>query len=722
MATAAEYKQWLDANASQAGTPDYNTVMEAYSAAVGEEEGIEPGKPLQVTVSPVAPEATETQPRNTSSDYATWLENNKALQGTEQYNIVAAAFEEAKAEEAAAGPEPDTTLEGAGGAIVRGLAPVATGALLGGAIGGPAGAAAGAGAGALTSMVGDPIVSAVNKAFGTNLTQPTEALSALLTSIGVPEPQTALERVLQSSAGAAGGGAGMIGLGRTLMAQAPGAVRSLGAGVGEALAAQPGAQLAGGAAAGTGAQLMAEAGGGPVAQTVGGLAAGLAGGRMVPSGARSPLPPEIAQAERAGIPVMTSDIMPPRTFVGRAVQATGERIPMAGTGAVREAQQEARIASVRDIVNDYNAIDGNLLPEKLMADLAAQRASTIQKYSSNKMDVVERLSGAGNVPMANTIKKIDEEIAKLRRAKTEERDQAAAALEQIKNEIQNRNLFELEAYRRDVLSNVFKDDPARPISIAVREAGEKALRAIYDPVRQDMGNFIRQAGQRRDFEKWMIANKRLSEEANELSKNALKSVFRQGTATPEVVENLLFSAKRSDVAALYRNLSPQGRAVARQAIIARAAKKAETATMEGDVISPDKFANEIKKNANQVGIFFTGDELARIEGLRRILNLTKRASEAAAFPVTGVQNVLPTAAIGGAGLASAFGGGVTGFLAALSAAGGIGAAARIYESAPVRNVLLQASKTNNSDKLIELSKRLAATVQADVTQPNEDGQ
>jgi hypothetical protein len=83
-----------------------------------------------------------------------------------------------------------------------------------------------------------------------------------------------------------------------------------------------------------------------------------------------------------------------------------------------------------------------------------------------------------------------------------------------------------------------------------------------------------------------------------------------------------------------------------------------------------------------------------------------------------MQNVAPTAAIGGAGLASLFGGGMTGFAAALASAASVGAAARIYESPAVRNLLLQASKTTNREKLIGIGQRLAAITQADVQ--NED--
>jgi len=207
----------------------------------------------------------------------------------------------------------------------------------------------------------------------------------------------------------------------------------------------------------------------------------------------------------------------------------------------------------------------------------------------------------------------------------------------------------------------------------------------------------------------------LSEEAGELQKQSLSRVLKTGAATPEAVETLLFSSKPSDVAALYRNLSPQGRAVARQAIIARAAKKATGAGE--DAASPTRFANEIQNMAKQVGIFFNGDELARVQGLSRVLNATRRAGEAGAFPVTGAQTYIPTVVAGGAG---AYGGGFEGFLGALATGVGIGTAARVYESAPMRNLLLQANKTNNRERLVEIAKRMSAIAQSETQTPPEE--
>jgi hypothetical protein len=100
-----------------------------------------------------------------------------------------------------------------------------------------------------------------------------------------------------------------------------------------------------------------------------------------------------------------------------------------------------------------------------------------------------------------------------------------------------------------------------------------------------------------------------------------------------------------------------------------------------DSISPDRFATQIGKLGNQIGVFFSGKDLARLSGLGRVLSATQRASQAALAPPTGVQAV-PYAM--GAGFTTLFG-----LPGGISAAAGTGLLARAYESPLVRDLLLK---------------------------------
>jgi uncharacterized protein YdcH (DUF465 family) len=613
--------------------------------------------------------------------------------------------------------QPIATGEGLMGAVTRGLAPIATGAAIGAAAGAPfagvgavPGAIAGAGAMAGATLVADPVVSAVNSLLGTQFTMPTQAIENLLTRVGVPQAKTAAERILQSTVTGAAGAGGLASAGRAIQtAAAPATVSRE---VGRQLGAQPVAQVAGGAgagAAGAGAR-EAELGTGAelAASLVGGVAGGVAGQRATmprTTGARQPLPPEIAQAESERIRLLTSDVRPPRTFPEKILQTAGERVPFVGTSGMRQAQQVERIDAVRNVLRDFGADDVANLSDDVMKDLATKRIKDIQKYTKAKKEVIDRLSNKGIVPVTQASQAIDDQIAILTRRRTEGSDEAIERLKQIKDDLKDRDLFQLEAYRQDELAKIFMDDPARPMSIAARDAGEKALRAVYDPLRKDMTDFIKQVGERRDVDKFMVSNKRLSETASDMRNASLKSVLLKGDVKPEVIENLLFRGKPSEVRALYSKLTPQGRATARAAILAKAGKDATVDVAEGSVISPDRFANNVKKMGDSVGVFFTGDDLKRIEGLIRVLNITKRATEAAAAPATGVQAV-PFIIVDT--LSSTFGGPA----GATVAAGTVGGLARIYESAPVRNLLLQMSKAKpGSAEEAALAKRLLSTIQ-----------
>lgn len=173
-------------------------------------------------------------------------------------------------------PEPSTTATGLAGATTRGLALPAAGAAAGALLGAPfagvgaiPGAVAGAGAATLAGLVADPIVGSINSMFGTTYTLPTDALQDLLTRVGVAEPRTAAERIVQTTAAGAGTAGGTVALGKTLQAAA-GPVTQ---GVGQLMAAAPGLQVASGALGGAAGQTAKEMGagtGGQIAATIGG--------------------------------------------------------------------------------------------------------------------------------------------------------------------------------------------------------------------------------------------------------------------------------------------------------------------------------------------------------------------------------------------------------------------------------------------------------------------
>jgi hypothetical protein len=432
-----------------------------------------------------------------------------------------------------------------------------------------------------------------------------------------------------------------------------------------------------------------------------GTAGGAIGGKIAQSmGGGAASQQALQAAERANIPVMASDVVPPETFIGKAVQQAGERIPFAGTGSLRQTQQAARTDAVSELLTDYGVGD-ETLAAKVTKSLKETRKAELDKYNTAKTEVINRLSNAGPVSLPNTMKAIDKEITDLARRNTDPAREAIAELEAIKNKLmEGRDLFSLEAFRRDELSNVFKDQ--NKFTAGARDIGEAAIRRLYDPVRQDMGEFIKLTGQPGDFVKWKVANKRLTDGMGEVGKAALKSTIRDGDQTPETVWRLMFSNKPSDVAVLYRNLDAQGRASARSAILDKVFRDAVGEGGTIDEITPEKFLQAVKKQGSQVRIFFSGEEADRVTGLIKALKLTSRAGQANVMTQSGQQAVpiLGAASLTGA-VGALLGDAATGGAVAagtVGLAGSIGGLARLLESAPVRNALIAMQKAKPIDQ------------------------
>ena len=268
-------------------------------------------------------------------------------------------------------PAPSTTATGLAGAATRGLALPAAGAALGAAMGAPfagvgaiPGAVAGAGAATLAGLVADPIVGSINSMFGTKYTLPTDALQDLLTRVGVAEPRTAAERIVQTTAAGAGMAGGSVALGQTLQAAA-GPVTQ---GVGRLMATAPALQVTSGASGGAAGQIAKESGAGPLGQ----IAATL-GGAMLPA---------VPQMVRA------------------ATQATARAIAPKGAGITQQETSASGIPLPRveptfqESVQSIKATVGEKIAPENQRIIKSQLAQT-----PDSVDLVNvRLSGTQVVP------------------------------------------------------------------------------------------------------------------------------------------------------------------------------------------------------------------------------------------------------------------------------------------------------------------------------------
>ena len=418
----------------------------------------------------------------------------------------------------------------------------------------------------------------------------------------------------------------------------------------------------------------------------GGLGAATGGavqGGLNKLAARAPRPNALAADARqivdAGaewnVPVKTSDVRPPQTPTGRTARLAGEMIPVAGTGGGmggRATQQASREEAVQRFVKEFGGDPSTI--DDVTADLVATRGKELATLTRAKDSVIDGIEGPVSAPRA--VAAIDQQIAKLSGANAEAFAPVIAKLENFKGILlSGKSLREVEMNRR-LLGDLFAD----PSLASIKGDGQKALNAVYAPLREDMGAFIKGAAGPEAAAKWKGANDRLSAMAGELDSAKFKGILNSAETTPERAAELLFSKRPSDIRRLFENLSEQGKTKARAAIIHEAAKK----STDGDVISPDKFKQAMMAMDNATGVVFSKNDKTRIDGFIRLLEATQRAKIANTEVMTGARN---TSFIAGLGLQQLFGN------MTIPASAAIGLMARGYESATFRNLIMNLGKS-----------------------------
>lgn len=609
----------------------------------------------------------------------------------------------AASEEAMIG-QPETTAGGVAGAALRGLSPAAVGAvggaIMGGAPTGGIGAVPGALIGAAGMTLADPVVAGINSLFGTHYTKPSDALNHYLTQLGVPNPDTQAERLAGAAGRGVGEGLGQVGLGKALMASARPAMQA----AGRFFAEKPAEQIASSVGSEVGMQSAKEAGYGPTGQLLAGLGGGMGAG--IGAGARptvsvaAALPEGAVEAEKRGIQTITSQEFRPETPLGNALAKSREITPF-GTGSLLRKQEKQRSQAIQDFVSEYAGVGSPTLTEELANQAISQREKIVKKLSGNKQEVLGRLSTTGQlVDMSATAKKAEDLALELENISPTANKQAIDQLINFATEITGKTPEEVEQ-RRKVLFKSLSD----PTIGTPKDMASKAYNEVYGALNQDLGNHIKQFGKPTDFTKWSVSNRALSDLADDLKASSFNSLLKKGELTPEIVNNVLFTDKKSSIERLYKNLSTEGREVGRAAIITRAL---ENATDPSGVIVPNRFATQLGKLENQVNVFFTGSDLDAVQGLQKALNYTRRAGEFAANPPTGAQAV-PFVAF--SGLQSQLGLAGAGLAAALNTG-----LVRLYESKAGRNLLTQLGRVKSNSS----SERTVLTSIANYLGSNKD--
>lgn len=380
----------------------------------------------------------------------------------------------------------------------------------------------------------------------------------------------------------------------------------------------------------------------------------------------------VEQGAKQGVPVMTSDVMPPTTFAGKMAQQTAEKIPVAGTGAAREIQQDFRSQAVQDVADKYSQFSYSNIIESMKSqkDRVKSAAGRVLDETGSKLDDV------GEIQLSNTLEAIEEAKTELSKAGVIRSDGAMADLQRLIDAISETpqtftSLKENRTAFRDIIEGLDSAERTQLMSRA-----KSLLGKVGKSITKDMETFARQNLSPKEFASWKKANAIYAEQANLLKNSKLKNVLDKGDVTPESVRQMLFSKNPSELKLAYDSMTQSGRKNARAAIISNIV---DNVSRRAGGMTPNSFSTELGKYSPQINVFFKGEERKQLEGLKRLLDSTRRAQDAAVTTPTGQQ------VLGAGTLAAA----ATDLGATVLTGGTTGGIARLYESAPVRDALLR---------------------------------
>ncbi|EHL1786096.1 injection protein, partial [Escherichia coli] len=139
---------------------------------------------------------------------------------------------------------------------------------------------------------------------------------------------------------------------------------------------------------------------------------------------------QIDFAKQNNLPLMTTDLVEPGTNIGKQARAMAERIPIAGTGGIRNAQQKAR----EDLVRTFSDNVGGISDAQLYQSATRGQQQFIQA-AGKRYDRIISLMGDTPVDITGTVKAIDEQISKLTRPGVSQDRSAVSVLQQFRNDI-----------------------------------------------------------------------------------------------------------------------------------------------------------------------------------------------------------------------------------------------------------------------------------------------
>ncbi|HHR6017784.1 TPA: hypothetical protein ACS7Z7_001428 [Providencia alcalifaciens] len=406
------------------------------------------------------------------------------------------------------------------------------------------------------------------------------------------------------------------------------------------------------------------------------------GGKMIERGlsglsraASGEIAPETQQllrnAEQNGVDVFTSDVLPPRGL-GRQFQQTGEQ-SIGGTGNRRAAQAEQREAFLESLPQLTEREFGIYAPHVMQGEVRTGLRAAKDQHGGVINRITEQMGDAALIPN-RSVNVLDGAIRQLGN-RLNPNQNAIQTLTRLRDRLVNGESFaEWRNLRTQLREDLQGEALAMPSNL------DTLYQSVNRAMTSDMNTSVSNSLGGAVLNQLRNANNAYRVVARGVEKTGLKNALEKGDVTPELINNLVYSKRPSDIARIYGMVNENGRNQIRAAYLTKAYEKANG--------SPQKMATQLNQLINQSNgqIFntvFNPRQRQIVEGIRDVLEATERASTANAVTQTGMSLLTPTRIASGL---------LTGGTATVIE-GGMGLIARMYESPRIRNMLLRLHNT-----------------------------
>ncbi|EDA1103604.1 DNA transfer protein [Salmonella enterica subsp. diarizonae] len=403
----------------------------------------------------------------------------------------------------------------------------------------------------------------------------------------------------------------------------------------------------------------------------------------------------INTAESMGITPMTSDIARPVNEMG----ALGKGLVQGGEGAIlgTGSKRAEQYATRSKLVSNYLDRFGEYNPDDVVQSLTRTLKGRKDAAGAVINDVTNKMGNAA-IDTSNTMNALNTAIARQERLGSSANKNLLSSLRSLRDEIINpatdldMTFDLLRQHRTAFRSNVQGDSMVFP------NQAKAATNMVENAMSRDLRNAVGKGLGASDAAAYLKANSDYANVYNKvLNKNIANKLNKASNeATPELINSVVYSRKPSDVKRIWSALDNKGKDAMRAAYISKIAEKT------GD--SPAKFITEVNKLKAQSGgeiynTIFSGRHMKELDALHDVLRQTARSDSANVVTQTGQALANPVR----------LGAAIPTLGKSLAAEAGYGLAMRVYESKPVRNMLLRLANTKPGTPAYERALNQAAT-------------